>query len=157
MLSTNSKYFIGERSLVSNNNLHIDQSAQTITAISYKVPVKKIKKSQTLIKRFCQKITKIRKRRMRFTGKGYKIKKSKVSKNYRFFFGRSHKSFIFNGGMVSKKQAKQKIIIASNNNKKLNKVAMLLVSVRSTNAYTKRGLRKSKQFILKRPGKKSTY
>jgi hypothetical protein len=43
------------------------------------------------------------------------------------------------------------------NRRKLNLVIRMVLKIRPINTYTKRGLRNSRQLILKRTGKKSAY
>ena len=96
-------------------------------------------------------------KKLRFTGKGYKIKKSRLKKSFKLYFGHSHKQYIFSGGLRYKKLSKYRILMLTNNRKRLNRVMSLSLGARSLNRYTKRGFRSTRQFILKRPGKKSTH
>lgn len=96
-------------------------------------------------------------RKLKFTGKGYKIKKSKAKKSFKFYFGRSHTQYLFSGGLRFKKLSKYRLYLITNNKKRLNRIMNLTLQTRPLNRYTKRGLRCTRQFILKRPGKKSTY
>lgn len=38
-------------------------------------------------------------KKLKFTGKGYKIKKTKIKKSFKLYFGRSHLQYIFSGGL----------------------------------------------------------
>ena len=94
---------------------------------------------------------------MRFTGKGYKIRKSKAKRSLKFYFGRSHQTYVFSGGLNFKRLSKYRLLLLANNKKRLNRITRLVLCIRPINRYTKRGLRCTRHFILKRPGKKSTY
>lgn len=94
---------------------------------------------------------------MKFTGKGYKIRKSRPKKSLKFYFGRSHKTSVFSGGLNFKRLSKYRLLLLTNNRKRLNRITTLVLRVRPISRYTKRGLRCTRHFILKRPGKKSTY
>ena len=94
---------------------------------------------------------------MKFTGKGYKIRKSKAKRSLKFYFGRSHHTYVFSGGLNFKRLSKYRLLLLANNKKRLNRIASLVLQVRPVSRYTKRGLRCTRHFILKRPGKKSTY
>lgn len=96
-------------------------------------------------------------KKFKFTGKGYKIKKTKNKKSFQFFFGYSHKIFLISGGCQLRKLTKYKLFLITNNKKKLNKICTIIKLIKPANLFTKRGLRASKQKIFKRPGKKSTY
>jgi ribosomal protein L6P/L9E len=64
---------------------------------------------------------------------------------------------MFVGGLASRKISKQQIVMLSNDEKVSNVVSGQLSRVRWINHYTKRGVRCAKQFVVKRPGKKTTY
>jgi hypothetical protein len=55
------------------------------------------------------------------------------------------------------KKHKYKFFLSKNNKRKLNLLKTMVLNIRPINTYTKRGLRSSRQLILKRTGKKSTY
>jgi len=93
--------------------------------------------------------------KIRFKGKGYKIRKRK--KAIQFFFGRSHLTSIWFKGVCIKRLHKYKLFVAVTNNYKLYLIHRFIDSIRKLNIYTKRGLRLSRQKIFKKTGKKSAY
>lgn len=96
-------------------------------------------------------------RKFKFIGKGYKIKKVKPKKSFQLYFGYSHKVFLIAGGCQLRKLTKYKLFLITNNNRKINKISLIIKNIKKLNFFTKRGLRATKQKIFKRPGKKSTY
>lgn len=92
--------------------------------------------------------------KIKFTGKGFKIKKTK-KKNINFFFYHSHINILILKNIIIKKLNKNKLVIlAKNLNLKL-KAENKILSIKPINIYTKRGLRLSKVLIKKRTGKKA--
>jgi hypothetical protein len=145
-------YFFGE----CNTNLYIDLSAQSIFSTINKTPLF-FKNLNKFLQSYTFNSTTFYYKKIRFKGKGYKIKKTKKKKSFKLYFGHSHKNYIFSGGLILKKLSKYRLLLLTNNKKCLNKVTKLITNIKIINRYTKRGLRCTKQFILKRPGKKSTY
>jgi len=95
--------------------------------------------------------------KIKFTGKGYKIKRYRPKKSIDFFFYHSHWTVIIFKNLRLIKKHKYKFYISKNNKRKLNLALRMILKIRPVNTYTKRGLRNSRQLILKRTGKKSTY
>lgn len=95
--------------------------------------------------------------KIKFKGKGFKIKFTKKIKLIKFFFGRSHITFYKLKKIKLKKINKYKFIIKSFNLSKLKKIASKITYIKTVNLYTLRGIRISRQFISKRKGKKSSY
>ena len=93
--------------------------------------------------------------KIKFTGKGYKIKKKK--KSIKFFFGRSHLTIIFFNKTLIKRLTKYKLFFCNKNQNILIKIKKFLNKIRALNIFTKRGLRFMRQNIKKKTGKKSTY
>lgn len=74
-----------------------------------------------------------------------------------FFFGASHiNTFIINN-MIIKKINKYKFLIKSINLCNLNKLSKQIINIRKINFYTLRGLRNSRQILIKRKGRKGTF
>lgn len=96
-------------------------------------------------------------KKIKFTGKGFKIRFRKRKKFLKFFFGHSHMKIIFIQKTKIKKLTKYKYILKFKNIQQLTKTCNLICNVRSMNIYTKRGIRQTRQFVFKRKGKKSTY
>jgi hypothetical protein len=96
-------------------------------------------------------------RKLKFTGKGYRIKKSRLGKSARLVFGHSHRlNLVFSSCRLTR-LAKTKFLVFSNRAKDLHLDCLSIMSVRFPSPYTKRGLRLARMPIFKRPGKKSTY
>ena len=95
--------------------------------------------------------------KIKFKGKGFKIKFNKKLKLIKFFFGRSHITYYVLKKIKLKKITKYKFILKSLNLSKLRKKASDITYIKPVNLYTLRGIRISRQTIKKRKGKKSSY
>jgi ribosomal protein L6P/L9E len=95
--------------------------------------------------------------KIKFTGKGYRIRYRRNKKLIRFFFGRSHITWVKFRNIKLKKPHKYKFIILKNCKLRLFLTAKLIKNIKPINIYTKRGLRSSRQKIYKRIGKKNTH
>lgn len=95
--------------------------------------------------------------KIKFAGKGYRIRKSLRGKSARMGFGHSHRVNTVFASCRLLRLAKQKYLLFSNRMVDLSKDAILVRGVREPSPYTKRGLRLSRATAFKRPGKKSTY
>jgi ribosomal protein L6P/L9E len=95
--------------------------------------------------------------KIKFKGKGFKIKFNKKIKLIKFYFGKSHITFFKLKRIKLKKITKYKFIIKNLNFMKLKTNAMRITKIKPMNVYTLRGIRLSKQTIKKRKGKKSSY
>jgi len=95
--------------------------------------------------------------KIKFKGKGFKIKFNKKLKIIKFFFGRSHITIFKLKKIKLKKITKYKFILKNLNFVKLKTNAMKITKIKPLNVYTLRGLRLAKQIIQKRKGKKSSY
>ncbi len=92
-----------------------------------------------------------------FKGKGFKLTSKKKTKFLHFFFGHSHIKVIFLKKLKMKRISKYKYFFKSKLEAELKQSARLISNIRPLNIFTKRGLRRSRQFVFKRKGKKSTY
>ncbi|HRP26165.1 hypothetical protein [Thauera sp.] len=92
--------------------------------------------------------------KIKFKGKGYKIKILRKKKMIQFFFGVSHIKITFLKKIIIKKLSKYKFLLKSKSIHRLKKISNKIVNVRKINPYTLRGLRLSKMVIIKRKGKK---
>ena len=89
--------------------------------------------------------------KIKFTGKGYKIKKNS-SKSLILLFNRAHITTVWWRNVFIKKLKKYKIYVKyTNKNKNLLNT---ILNTRPINIFTKKGLRKSRQILLKKKGKK---
>lgn len=95
--------------------------------------------------------------KIKFNGKGFKVRRFKKKQSMKFYFYRSHLTvFIFRNVKLIKKH-KYKFVIFKSNQRILKLMTKDVLSIRPINIYTKRGLRASRQLIYKRTGKKSSY
>lgn len=81
----------------------------------------------------------------------------KKNKFIKFFFGKSHKTFVLFKFIIMRRINKYKFILKSINKEKLFKDSKYQNKIKKLNVYTLRGLRLSRQTIFKRKGKKGTY
>ncbi len=89
--------------------------------------------------------------KIKFTGKGYKIKKNS-KESLILLFNRSHTTTIWWKNIIVKKLKKYKMYIKYNPINK--KIIETLINVRPVNIFTKKGLRRSRQILYKKKGKK---
>ncbi len=89
--------------------------------------------------------------KIKFTGKGYKIKKN-TSKSMVLLFNRAHTTTLWWKNIFIKKLKKYKMYIKYNY--KQLKVINTILNIRPINIFTKKGLRKSRQILFKKKGKK---
>ena len=95
--------------------------------------------------------------KIKFKGKGFKIKYNKKLKLIKFYFGRSHMTFFKLKKIKLKKINKYKFFLRNFNYNWLKKKAIEITKIKPVNIYTLRGIRLSRQIIKKRKGKKSSY
>jgi hypothetical protein len=86
-----------------------------------------------------------------FTGKGFKLKKKK--NNIQFFFNHSHLNLFIYLNIYLKKIQKTKLVFFFKNYENFGNFLQKIIKIRKNNIYTKRGLRLSRQLVLKRKGK----
>lgn len=95
--------------------------------------------------------------KIKFKGKGFKIGFYKNKNIINFFFGASHINTFIIKNTIIKKINKYKFIIKSLNISELNTLSNKIINIRKINYYTLRGLRKSRQILIKRKGRKGTF
>jgi ribosomal protein L6P/L9E len=95
--------------------------------------------------------------KIKFKGKGFKIGFYKNKNIMNFFFGSSHINTFLIKDTIIKKINKYKFVLKSNNFTRLNTISKKITKIRYINFYTLRGLRKSRQQIIKRKGRKGTF
>jgi hypothetical protein len=88
--------------------------------------------------------------KIRFVGKGYKIKKN-CSNNIFLLFNRSHMTNVWYKNIILRKYKKYKIYIR---HIAAWSIVQNILSIRPVNIFTKKGLRTSRQIIYKKKGKK---
>jgi hypothetical protein len=103
------------------------------------------------LKQFILQFIKYKYTKIKFSGKGYKIKKYK-NNSIILMFNRSHITSLWWRGIFLKKLKKYKIYIKYNYLH--TKIISDLINIRSINIFTKKGLRQSRQILLKKKGKK---
>lgn len=150
-------YYLGDRLTRDDKKLaHIDLTTQSVVIGNLSTTNRALRAAKAL-QQFTIGSSSFYYRKLRFTGKGYKVKKFRLQKCFKLFFGHSHLQYIYAGGLRYKKLSKYRLLLITNKRKKLNRIVSLSLAARPINRYTKRGFRCTRQFILKRPGKKSNY
>jgi ribosomal protein L6P/L9E len=96
-------------------------------------------------------------KKIKFKGKGYKIRFYEDGKLINFHFGSSHKTIIQYKNIKLIILGKYKFILLNSNKFLLNKTVRKTLNIKKINIYTLRGLRLAKQVVLKRTGKKGSY
>jgi hypothetical protein len=89
--------------------------------------------------------------KIKFTGKGYKIKKN-TTNNIQLLFNRAHITNIWYKNITILKLKKYKMYVNYTNFNE--KILNTILSVRPVNIFTKKGLRSARQILLKKKGKK---
>lgn len=89
--------------------------------------------------------------KIKFAGKGYKIKK-KTKNSILFLFNRSHITTLWYKNIKIKKLKKYKLYLIYTNI--YNNITNTLIKIRKINIFTKKGLRKSRQTLIKKKGEK---
>lgn len=135
-----------------NNKLHLCNTSSLLLIIS-SFTKNTISKNnfKTIFRNFTAQFVKYKTYKIKFTGKGYKIKKP-TKKSFRFLFNKSHICIIWWKNIHFKKYKKYKTYIRSINLIKntINKI----LKIRKIDIFTKKGLRISKTTIFKKKGKK---
>lgn len=89
--------------------------------------------------------------KIKFTGKGYKIKKNS-KKSIILLFNRAHITLLWWNGFFLKKLRKYKLYLKYTNVNK--KIVETVLNIRFVNIFTKKGLRQSRQILMRKKGKK---
>jgi hypothetical protein len=89
--------------------------------------------------------------KIKFSGKGYKIKKN-CKQSLVLLFNRSHMTTIWWKNIILKKLKKYKLYIKCNYKNLL--LTQTILNIRPVNIFTKKGLRSSRQILKKKKGKK---
>nr|YP_004841721.1 Ymf60 [Ichthyophthirius multifiliis]AEL89263.1 Ymf60 [Ichthyophthirius multifiliis] len=90
-------------------------------------------------------------KKIKFTGKGFKIKKKK--NNISLFFNTAHINLFLSIKNITIRLNKSKYIIIKSNYNDLIMDSYLFKNVKPNNIFTKRGIRISRQIIIKKKGK----
>ena len=90
-------------------------------------------------------------KKIKFTGKGFKVKKK--NNNIIYYFNTAHINLILLKNILVRRLNKSKYIFIKPNTYKLFKLTKCIKNIRCNNIFTKRGLRLSRQIIIKKKGK----
>ena len=141
-----------------NNEIFIDKNTNCILFNKYELKfnwnliINKINKNLFLFENiFFDKI--------KFKGKGFRVRFKKNLKILKFTFGHSHINCVFINEKTTrvKRLGKYKYIFKNKNFNQMSMFLKKICNIKSINIYTKRGIRKGRQIIYRRKGKKSTY
>jgi ribosomal protein L6P/L9E len=138
------------------NNLKINKNINTILYKNYSLNKNNFYLKNNFYK-FLNKLNFYFFSKIKFKGKGYKIGFYKKKKIINFYFGKSHKSILICNNVKLKKLGKYKFIVYNNNLNILKKIIYKIIKIKKINEYTNRGLRSSRQLIIKRKGKKGSF
>lgn len=94
-------------------------------------------------------------KKIKFSGKGFRIKKNKKKKNFLLEFNKSHITIFLIKKIILKKIKKSKFLNLYINKKYLTKINKQLVTINFINKYTKRGLRNTRQIFKKKTNQKN--
>lgn len=153
LLNENKKFII----LIENKKKYLKFDLNTNTILINKNQLKTCNKELKKIFEFLKSWNTFVFKKIKFKGKGFRMRFFKKNKFIKFFFGKSHKTFILFKKIIMKKINKYKFTLKGIDKKKLILISSQPVKIRPFNVYTLRGLRLSRQIIYKRKGKKGTY
>lgn len=94
-------------------------------------------------------------RKIKFTGKGFRLTSFKKKRAFEFIFGYSHMYILYINKIFYKRYSKYKYIFFSKNSEQLKITSKEITNVKPLNVYTLRGLRETKATVVKRKGRKS--
>lgn len=138
---------------INTKNLYLDKETNTIKLLFNECDNHIVYMNNT-INKFLKNLYSYHFLKIKFKGKGYKIKILRKKKMIQFFFGVSHIKVTFLKKIIIKKLSKYKFLLKSKSIHTLKKISNKIINVRKINPYTLRGLRLSKMVIIKRKGKK---
>lgn len=95
-------------------------------------------------------------KKIKFKGKGFRLKLKKQRKIFKFLFGHSHLVLTLIKNIKLYKCGKYKFLFKMSNRSKLNLIIKKIIQIKKNNIYTNRGLRESRQYLFKRKIKKTT-
>lgn len=95
--------------------------------------------------------------KIKFAGKGFKIKRRRKTKSIKFYFYYSHINVVILKRSKLKQRKKNRFIIKSWDRQNLIRAGNIITSIKPLNIYTKRGIRVGRQIVFKKTGKKSNY
>lgn len=133
----------------SQNKLSVLSSQTIVIENRYKNSIFFFKK--TILYKYIKQISSFNFIKIKFSGKGYKIKKNNKN-NLMLLFNRAHITHLWWKNIILKKLKKYKLYLRYTQNNKI--VIKTITKIRSINVFTKKGLRQSKQILFKKKGKK---
>lgn len=142
--------------LKDKNNIYFDKESNSINISTIK-PSIILNKAISAINKLIYSFEDYFVKKVKFKGKGFRLKIKKQKKAIKFLFGHSHINMLFIQNMKLKKCGKYKFTLKNTILKNLNSIAKKICSVKPINVYTNRGIRIGRQFIYKRKGKKGSY
>jgi hypothetical protein len=95
-------------------------------------------------------------KKIKFKGKGFRLKIKKSRKICKFLFGHSHIIYIFLKNIFLVKCGKYKFILKNVNKNKLNAIVSVIKNIKKNNIFTNRGIREGREILLKRKIKKTS-
>ena len=140
----------------SKNELRLDRNTNSILIYNNKIDFLKKKKINNFFS-FLKSWDIFFFSKIKFKGKGFRMRFFKKNKFVKFFFGKSHKTFILFKKLIMRRINKYKFILKSIKNNKIKINSNYAVNIRPLNLYTLRGIRTTRQIVFKRKGKKGTY
>lgn len=152
----NKLYFIYLNNLNNKNYYKYDNETNSLTIIKL-LPNKNMFYMINFLNQFLKSLNIYFFFKIKFKGKGYRIRFYKKNKIVKFYFGKSHITFFFFKKLILKKISKYKFILKSPNQFNLKNTALKISRIKPINVYTLRGLRIARQKIFKRKGKKGSY
>ncbi len=93
-------------------------------------------------------------KKIKFTGKSYKIKKTQT--HFAFEFNKAHTELVIWKNIFLKKLKKNKILLKGVGYKHISACNNQIINIRKINPFTKRGLIGSRSMVKKKVGKKSS-
>jgi len=98
--------------------------------------------------------------KIKFSGKGFKIKKliknNSIKKLFVLYFNKSHLNILYFFSIKLLKLKKTKLVLCSVDNQRSKIIAKNIINIRKINPFTKKGLRLARQLVYKKIGKKSS-
>ena len=147
-----SKYYYIKYIINDNFNLYFNKNCNTLVLKNIKIASNKCSITKALniqnfqmTNYFCKKIV--------FTGKSYKIKKT--SNNLLLEFNKSHQEIVSWKNCFLKKLKKTKIFLKNVDIELVERDYWNLIKIRQVNPFTLRGLRGNRFYLKKKIGKKS--
>jgi ribosomal protein L6P/L9E len=155
LIAFNEKKTIKSYIDIKNNSLHLD-SENNILHINNTKTTEVVKWSNILNSLFFT-FNHYFFKKIKFKGKGFRLKLKKQKKICKFLFGHSHLMVVYIKNMRIHKCTKYKFNLKSVNKNYLQKVSEMMLNIKPNNVYTNRGIREGRQLILRRKGKKGSY